>query len=69
MYVEGQFIPQKDTAQFQDSALQNAKILSSCHINSLPPPKKSIDKIYNYIFIMRGCVRATRSLYDEVLGI
>ena len=41
--------------QFQDSALQNSKILSICHINPppLPPPpapKKSIDKkidIYN----------------------
>ena len=36
-------------AQFQDSALQNVKIVSSCHINPppLPPPpapKKSIDK-------------------------
>ena len=32
-------------AQFQDSALQNAKILSSCHINPTPlPPPPEIDK-------------------------
>ena len=59
-------------AQFQDSALQNAKILSSCHINPppLPPPPLPRQKLTKkYIFILWGCARATRSLHDEVPGI
>ena len=61
-------------AQFQDSALQNVKIVSSCHINppplpSPPPPRKKIGWQKLYIFIMWVCARATRSLHDEVPGI
>ena len=45
-------------AQFQDSALQNVKIVSSCHINPpllpFPPRKKSVDKKYIYSYC--GCV-------------
>ena len=51
-------------AQFQDSALQNAKILSSCHINPppLPPPPLPRQKLTKKIYIHTVGVCSSDSL-------